>query len=477
MQAFECHGLWNLPDTEASPVAGTLRVSSDGELRLSVMRSLGLPKGPRETKGHPIILGLVDASLGNNVTLAHCYVTRSQFGPSASVREEYLAQRGFFGARLSRPSDFAFRRMQLRTSGLGVWARLLSGFRRGELGGMPVGEEAPLLSYAVPAPVGGPIQGGEISLGLGLISSGGWQKYTFTEQCSVIVSCDTPLPDEEINRRLIYPLQNLMTFVCDRPQEVEEVSLWREDILAPMPDNPEIRLICARVFPEAEDDKAESVYPHQLLFTLADIEDGFAPFVERWLRLTTVYADACNIYFGLQYGPPVYLDFTFLGVIESLSLYYTRREDGVLHRNQEDRRLTEVLGKLPEADADWVRSHIWIRPFPPLQHILAKLLGEHADVMNPLFRTEQQGFITDVMNTVNYILRRDPDLGPAASHTAELSRLMTKLRILLKLCFLRELGFSREKTRSFITKNGMYAHLCQIVSSQRTGSNPFSARQ
>ena len=28
MQAFECHGLWFLPDTEAPPVAGTLRVSS-----------------------------------------------------------------------------------------------------------------------------------------------------------------------------------------------------------------------------------------------------------------------------------------------------------------------------------------------------------------------------------------------------------------------------------------------------------------
>ena len=68
------------------------------------------------------------------------------------------------------------------------------------------------------------------------------------------------------------------------------------------------------------------------------------------MRLTTVYADACNIFFGLQYGPPAYLDFSFLGVLESLSLYCTRREDGVTHRNQEDQRLTEVLGKLPAAD-------------------------------------------------------------------------------------------------------------------------------
>src|SRR5207245_3666682 len=126
---------------------------------------------------------------------------------------------------------------------------------------------------------------GVVSLGLGLTSSAGLQKYTFTEQPGVIVSSDTPLSDEEINGRFVYPLQNLMTFVCDRPQEIEEVSLWREDILAPMRDNPKIRFIGARVFPEVEDEKAESVYPHQLLFTLAYIEDGFAPYVERWLRL------------------------------------------------------------------------------------------------------------------------------------------------------------------------------------------------
>jgi hypothetical protein len=280
------------------------------------------------------------------------------------------------------------------------------------------------------SPVSGPIQGGEVSLGFALTSSGGLQKFTFTEQPGLIISLDTPLPDEEINRRFIHPLQNLLTFVCDRPQEVEEVSLWREDILIPMPDNPEIRLICARVFPEDENKNAKSVYPHQLLFTLANIVEKFAAFMDRWLQVTTAYADACNIYFALQYGPPVYLDFKFLGVIESLSLYYTRREDGVAHRNQEDKRLTEVLSRLPHSDADWIRSHIWVRPFPPLPTILAKLIGEHAEVMAPLFRTDEQGFIAEVVNTVNYMLRRDPDVGLVASHTEELYRLTARLSIL-----------------------------------------------
>jgi hypothetical protein len=469
MQAFECRGLWTLPDTDAPPVAGTLYVSSTGELRLSVMGSLGPAKEFHGVKEHAIVLGSVDGPFGNNVTLASCYVTRSQFGSFAGMREEYRAQRGFFGAHLSKPSDFSFRRMQLRAGGLGAWAHSLSGFRQGDLGGTWGGKEVPLLSYAIPTPVAGAIPGGEVSLGFALSSSSTLKGYTYTETPGVVVTCDPPLTEGEINQRFIYPLQNLMTFVCDRAQEVEEVSLWREDILAPMRENPEIRLIGARVFPEAEDERAESIHPHELLFTLADIEDGFAPFVERWLRLMTVYADACNIFFGLQYGPPAYLDVAFLGVIESLSLYYTRREDGVAHREREDRRLTEVLGKLPPADADWVRSHIWVRPFPPLQDILTRLLDEHAEVMNPLLQTDKWGFIREVLGTFIYTIHRDPPFNQVVSSGADLYWVMAKLRILLKVCFLRELGFSADRARSFLNNNGVYQHLCQVVSARRTG--------
>lgn len=360
--------------------------------------------------------------------------------------------------------------MQLRVGGLRAWAHSLSGFRQGGLGGKRVDEESALLYYSMPSPVGGPITGGEISLGFGVTSSSTLEGYSYTEQPGVAVTLDAPLSEADINHRFVYPLQNLMTLVSERAQEIERVSLWQEDILTLMEENPEIRLLGARVFPDAEDEKAEPILPHELLFGLSDIEDGFASFVERWFRLTTTYADTCNIFFGLQYGPPAYLDLTFLGLIQSLALYYTRREDGVDHRNQEDRRLTEVLKKLPQGDADWVRSHIWIRPFPPVEHILAKLLSEHAEVMNPLLRREPSGFINEVLSTLNYALRRDPEVALAAIHGAELYWMTAKLRILMKLCLLRELGFPAEKSRSFFEKNGVYQHLCQIVSSQRTGS-------
>jgi len=83
--------------------------------------------------------------------------------------------------------------------------------------------------------------------------------------------------------------------------------------------------------------------------------------------------------------------------------------------------------------------------------------------MKALLGTEPRGFIKEVMNTVDYILRRDPEVGSTASQGGNLYWMMAKLRILLKLCFLQELGFSAEKTRSFFAENGVYQHLSQIA--------------
>lgn len=157
----------------------------------------------------------------------------------------------------------------------------------------------------------------------------------------------------------------------------------------------------------------------------------------------------------MQYGRPAYLDVTFLGVVQALSLFYTRRDDGVAHRDREERRLREIVGKLSAEDAEWVRNHIWVRPFPPLDDILAKLVREHETAMKPLFRSEG-GFITEVINTANYFLRRDPEVGLLASRGAELYWLTAKLRILMKLCLLRELGFSDNQTHSFMVSQRIY---------------------
>src|SRR5438552_762228 len=114
MESFEGSGMWFLPDVSEAPVPGTLRVSERGEARLSLIGSLGLDRVTPGEKRFPLVLGSMDGPLGNAVTLVNCFQTRLRLGSFAGVREEYLAQRGLFGAHFLREPDLAFRRLQLR---------------------------------------------------------------------------------------------------------------------------------------------------------------------------------------------------------------------------------------------------------------------------------------------------------------------------------------------------------------------------
>src|SRR5205807_845087 len=135
----------------------------------------------------------------------------------------------------------------------------------------------------------------------------------------------------------------------------------------------------------------------------------------------------CNVYFGLQYAPPTFLDHAFAGVVQALCLYYTRRADGLERRTQEERRLQGILSRLGGEDADWVRNRLGTRPYPPPQDALTELLAEHAEVMRPLLRRDAAGFVTEVTNTLRYVVWRDPEAGIVASRGVDLHWMTAKL--------------------------------------------------
>jgi len=470
MQAFECTGLWWLPGHEADRAAGTLKVSDRGNLQLLLVGALGPVSLADTLKAHQIILGSVDKSpSGNHVTLTGCMLTRTTFGSFVDMRESYYANWGFFGTHLPDPVAFAFKQASARINGLTEWAQPLSGMIL-EPQAHPVGEKVPLASYTGHPPVSGNVLGGKVLLYLGLGSHRSPHELIFREKGSLSVSWETPKSVEEINGEYIYPLQNLMTFVCDRAQELESFSVWRGPANANSVENSEIQVIGPRVQPDADSEEKEPVRGFQMLFTLEDID--FEDFLGRWIRLTEQYSEACTIYFGLKYGPPAYIDMTFLGILQVLHLYYSRRSDGLVRRAEEERRLKEVVLALTPADAEWVISRVGARPHPQLEMVLHELVGQHSAIMNPLLSNRQDRFVNEVMNTLYYVIHRDPEIALAASHGADLYWLMERLRFLIKACFLSELGFSEQRVLSLFERNALYQHVRNLEAERESRRLP-----
>jgi hypothetical protein len=380
----------------------------------------------------------------------------SSFGSHEPTQERYHAARGFFGAHLAKRDDFAFKSMSLRLTGLSEWSHNHSGFKEGPVTAS-VGERSPLLTYAYASPLTAEVPGGRVSLGIWMVKSGGHRDHRFQEEARLSIDTVAAKSSDDLNSDFVYPLQNLMTFVCDRPQEVEDFVVRRGEF----PDNlmGGIHVVGARVQPE-EDDDTEPVHHFQMLFTLADVD--FAEFVRKWLRVTDRFATACNIFFGIQYGPPAFIDMAFPSVVQSLYLYHAQREDGVAERVEEEGRLKEILSALAPVDAAWIVDRLGARPFPPLHVVLRKLVDEHGLVMNPLISQRQDRFVSEVANTLRYVAFREEEMSQAASHGADLYWMMQKLRFLFKSCLMRELGFPTDKVKSLFDRHGLYRHICQL---------------
>lgn len=456
MKAFECTGQWWLPDDEQRAVAGTLKVSQSGELRLRLFGSLGANPGLR-SKGHAVILGWVEKNpLGDKVTLAGCMLGGSSFGSHQPTRENYHAARGFFGGHLAARGDFAFKSASFRIAGLSEWAKDLSGFGE-ERFHASAEARVPLLTYAYCKPVEAQVPGGRMALGVGMGRSDRHRERRFEETVSLSVQTDSAKSSDELISDFVCPLQNLMTFVCDRPHEVEDFVVRTGEF----PENVtgDLHVVGGRVQPEEEGEGPEPVRHFQMLFTLSDVE--LPNFIGKWLRVTERFSAACNIFFGIQYGPPAFIDMSFPYVVQSLYLYHARREDGLAGRGEEG-RLKEILAGLATADADWIVDRLGARPFQPLHLVLRKLVEEHGHVMNPLVSHRQDRFVSEVANTLKYVAFREPEMVQAASHGTDMYWMMQKLRFLFKSCLMRELGFPDDKVKALFGRNGLYQHVCQI---------------
>ena len=201
-----------------------------------------------------------------------------------------------------------------------------------------------------------------------------------------------------------------------------------------------------------------------MLFTIEDVD--FPTFAGNWLRVSDRYADACSVFFGLQYGPPAFLDLAFPSVVQALHLYYSRRDDWVAARTEEEGRLRGFLSSLPAADADWIVDRLEGGFSPPLKVVLSKLVDANAHVMTRLVSNRQDRFVGGVINTLKYIQTRDAEMYGAASHGADLYWTMQKLRFLFKACLLRELGFSDDKAAALFGRNGLYSHVCELEAAE-----------
>lgn len=466
MERMECRGLWWLPDAPSDRTAGTLRIEEDGSSTLALIGVLrdseeGLDVGgPRRN-----IVGVVDRSpFGTLVSLRDCWKQSRSMSFPGFVHEQYYVDRVFFGEHLAGENADRFSSASFRFSGLDVWAARLTGLSPGFEEGSPEDGALWRLKYIVPPQYD--VQLGEATLTLRASGrmSYRWREQKIEEKIVFDLEPSRPMTDEEIQTRFLYPIQNFITLGTNRPNALLEFFVGRPSAGAPRPHAPAtIRVVGPRIF--WDEQKASGATAAQALLTFEDLGDRFPETIRRWLEVHTQYAEVCNIFFGLWYAPPRYLDLKFVELVQVLCLYQGQRGgEPVAHPSPP---LTDILAKITQEERDWLTSQLAQNPLTRAERALRALLEEQGAAFDPMIEGKRVEFVQDVLSTFAYLTSRDPGSRHLALSGSDLHWTTEKLAFLMKICFLSELGFSKEERKLLLQRNEEFQFIATQVPTGR----------
>jgi ApeA N-terminal domain 1 len=430
MKQFTCNGVWWLPESLSTQVAGSLQFSKEAGLQLSLFGVLGESSAMVGKKRLPIILGAVwDSPLGEEVTLTGSWAkTKSMsFGSVALTREEYHVDRAFIGSHLENDQSFSFTHLKISFSGLSSWAHNYSGFDQRYISKTPDHRAIFEIRWISPEPISGRIPGGELHLGLGAKMSMHARDWSIKEHIGLSITVEQPQSADTLNAKFIYPLQNFLTLATDHSNALVEFCVRRPD------GEDDIHVIGARTFDDEE--TAEGLTPHKMIFSLNDVRDRAIQLFSRWIEVSERLSRVCNVYFASLYKPDTFVDTRFLAVFQALEVYERTLPDSVGNADPQGSRLREQF---------------------------TGLLETHKQVVGPLYGKDVASAVAELLTYRNDVVHRNTDLAKQQDYSEQLFWWLHRLQFLMKACLLTELEMPEEEQVRFLSQNQMFVHIAGL---------------
>jgi hypothetical protein len=441
MKGFESSGLWFPAEEPSNAVGGTLKFGDDG-LDLMLLGSFREGWSPGSER-FPIILGMVvENTFGSFVSLFDCRKKQATLNMVGVTSETIKCRKAVIGNCHLPDGASHFETLAVQFSFLKDWVGL-TGITR-EMFGDPFFS----VKYAKAEKL--PFKFGDKTLTVAFTAnmSGGKHHAVIDEDIHILVEPIGERSPEELGGDRIQTLQNLLTFATDKPNETEEiVYLGIEDNEGSYNKH---HLIYDPVF--RLNGEKKSLHSSDLLFTFLDAQAAGLNIFQNWLDFTERHPSFCTVYFANLYAEPRYVDEKFARLMSAFTLLTTNLgkvsqrtklflkdiEDSLKVRFSEEER--ELLGHvIPTGSEMEMPSH------------LLCLLQDNADVMGRVIE-DIPGFVRSVSDTLYFFQRRvegsHPPLGGGALYYA-----MLKLRMLVKIVILKELGFSEEAVKALVEKN------------------------
>jgi hypothetical protein len=254
----------------------------------------------------------------------------------------------------------------------------------------------------------------------------------------------------------VVDLQNLLTLFIGEPTFPKRTILYGDEIDGPgFKYREDIQLF----FHPAHGKMEERLHPVRMLAIFPAVSGHFGTILNSWFSKKELLETVCDLFFGVIYNNYLFLQFRFLGLIQALETYCRRVQGGTYLPDTDYEKIAAALkAALPPTTPQDLRSSLVNGKIKygneySLRKRLRELLCSLEDDTTKLVTQTPGKFCDDVTATRNYLTHYSSELQAQAFKGGDLYSAYLRLRMLVTIVLLKELGIEEKAIRDLLANS------------------------
>lgn len=446
LEKLEYSGVWWLPSNPGNRIPGRLNFSQDEGAILSLDGSFAGEKN--DLLLNPDIIN--GASSGVDITLYNCLQRGLSYSYSGQATSEFYAHYVFTGIHFEKLEDMKFHCMKVHYSLLDEWLGV-TGFETKRDG------EEITIKYRCPDSVLALVNN---ELRLEIVFHYSWSPFMLKEvnlKQASYVRLDTDSKSFDEFQSILRQLQYFLTLAVMEPVfpsfiiGATDFKAWKEGNVINYPQVGIFYQLARFPLPQVRASRFEP------LFSFKSVSTKFEKLISNWFRKRELLEPVEQLYFGLFYNPSMYLEQKFLCCIQAVEAYHRRTMNNKELATADYRhRIRTIVENVPQEYRDWLQDKLAYSNEPSLKTRLEELIDKNKVALGDYIGSRVD-FVRKVVDTRHYLTHYTAKLSRRASKKNELYQITEKLKMMIEVCFLCELGFTSEEIERLIS--AQYRHL------------------